>query len=61
MHQYLGTNPAVKLVRGAYMVEESELAITHHYPNPICNTYEDTSHSYHSCLSHVLANITTNG
>jgi proline dehydrogenase len=39
MHQHLGTHPAVKLVRGAYMVEESQLAAANHYPNPICHSY----------------------
>jgi len=44
----------IKLVRGAYMVEESGLAEKYGYENPIHNTLEET----HSCYDYCAAKIT---
>lgn len=42
------------------MVEESELAHNNNQPSPICPSYEATSDSYHSCLTHVITHLSTN-
>ncbi|KAJ1561029.1 hypothetical protein HK405_005153 [Cladochytrium tenue] len=49
-----GTNVGVKLVRGAYMVQERERASAMGYPDPIHDTIEDTHKSYNSGVEFCL-------
>ena len=51
--KHLGTNFMVKIVRGAYMEEERELAKKHGYESPIWDTIDGT----HSCYNAVAAKI----
>ena len=44
----------VKLVRGAYMTEESKLAINKNYENPIHSTIEDTHTTYNTLITILL-------
>ncbi|GFO02458.1 proline dehydrogenase 1, mitochondrial [Plakobranchus ocellatus] len=44
----------VKLVRGAYMVQERQRAKQGGYPDPVNPDYETTSRSYDSCLNLLL-------
>lgn len=46
----------VKLVRGAYMVEERRLAKELGYADPIHNTIEETHQCYNDNVRHVLKN-----
>lgn len=39
------------------MVEESQLAVQQGTPNPICDSYQETSLSYDGNLSHVIQNM----
>lgn len=52
----LGFNLGIKLVRGAYMAEERDLALLHGYESPICDTIEDT----HDCFDQNVKNIIEN-
>jgi len=47
--QLLKKPVAVKLVRGAYLVEESALAKENSYENPIHETLEETHDCYDAC------------
>ncbi|XP_065891512.1 proline dehydrogenase 1, mitochondrial-like isoform X2 [Dysidea avara] len=46
---------AVKLVRGAYMDEEKRLATQHGYEDPVHDSKEETSDSYHKNMGYVLS------
>ena len=48
---------AAKLVRGAYIEQERQLAREHGYEDPINSNYEATSNIYHTCLDEVLKNL----
>jgi proline dehydrogenase len=37
----------MKFVRGAYMVEENEIAKNLKLESPICDTYDNTNNNYH--------------
>ncbi|CAG5125821.1 unnamed protein product [Candidula unifasciata] len=56
-----GFSFGVKLVRGAYMVAERQLAREMGYPDPVNETFELTSASYHSCLDLLLQHVATKG
>jgi proline dehydrogenase len=49
---------AVKLVRGAYMVEETGLAKKKGEESPIHNSYEDTEKNYHDNIQYCLDRMT---
>jgi len=46
----------IKLVRGAYMDEERELAAKGDYPSPINDSIEDTAHCYNNCVEYFIYN-----
>lgn len=46
-----------KLVRGAYMEQERERAMTLDYEDPICPDFESTSQNYHRVLEEVMETI----
>lgn len=52
-NQYIKKPLAIKLVRGAYLVEESALSTEGGYENPIHNSLEET----HSCYDHSAESI----
>jgi proline dehydrogenase len=49
-------NLGVKLVRGAYMNEESNFAERYNYPNPICSEIEDTHANYNNSIQYLFDN-----
>lgn len=48
----------VKIVRGAYITEETRLAISNNYENPIHRTIEDTHNDYNSLIPRILNQTT---
>lgn len=52
-HEF-GYNLGVKLIRGAYMMEERRLASEKGYESPVFDTIEETHKCYNSNLEHVL-------
>jgi proline dehydrogenase len=54
----LGYNLGLKLVRGAYMREERELAEQIGLESPVCDTLEDTHASYNECMKNAIDNST---
>ena len=56
----LGYNLGIKLIRGAYMNEERELAEEHGYESPVWDSIEDTHICYNECMTHVIDNLTDN-
>lgn len=53
----LGYNLGIKLVRGAYMVEERSIAASQGVESPICDTIEDTHASYNACMQYILEHL----
>ena len=51
----LGYNLGIKLIRGAYMNEERELAKGKE--SPVWDTIEDTHASYNNCLKTIITNL----
>lgn len=51
---YLNLPTAVKLVRGAYIIEETELSVQNESENPICDGYQATTDNYHRNLDNIL-------
>ena len=47
----------IKLVRGAYMMEENNLANENKYPSPICSSFEETNSNYDRSLERVFRNL----
>jgi len=47
----------VKLVRGAYMVEERHLASKHGYESPVHDCLEDTHSSYNDCALKMVEDV----
>lgn len=45
---------AGKVVRGAYIVQEREVAQRYHYTSPIWPTYEKTGECYVACAQRIL-------
>ena len=46
-----------KIVRGAYMEKERKLAAKKGYPDPVNDTYEDTSSMYNNVVDYMLNHI----
>lgn len=44
----------LKLVRGAYMIEENNLASELGYPTPICANFEETNDNYNNSLARIF-------
>lgn len=53
----LGYNLGIKLVRGAYMNEERQVAKEQGYESPVQDTIDDTHASYNRNLKHVIENL----
>jgi proline dehydrogenase len=53
----LNYNLGVKLIRGAYMNEERELADKHKYESPVWDTIEDTHSCYNKNVEHIISNM----
>ena len=56
----LGYNLGVKLIRGAYMNEERDLATKNNYESPVWDTIDDTHSCYNDCMTHVIENLPEN-
>lgn len=56
--QKMGYNLGLKLVRGAYMNEERELAHQIGLESPVCESIEDTHASYNECMRMAIENST---
>lgn len=55
--QKFGFNMGVKLIRGAYMNEERELAAAGGYESPIWDTLEETHTCYNDNMTHIITNM----
>ena len=53
----LGYNLGIKLIRGAYMNEERDLAAKNNYESPVWDKIEDTHSCYNDCMTHVINNL----
>lgn len=53
-------NLGIKLIRGAYMNEERELAKKGNYESPVWDTIEDTHKCYNQNMEHIIRNMTKN-
>lgn len=53
----LGYNLGLKLVRGAYMNEERDIAGQNGAESPVWDTIEETHTSYNNCMTHAIANV----
>lgn len=51
-------NLGIKLIRGAYMNEERELALKHGYESPVFETIECTHKNYNQNLDLVIRSMT---
>jgi proline dehydrogenase len=51
-------NLGVKLIRGAYMNEERDLATTNGYTSPVWPTIEQTHECYDTNLAHIISHMT---
>ena len=52
----LGYNLGIKLISGAYMREERELASNNNYESPVWDTIEDTHKCYNDNLNLLINN-----
>lgn len=57
----MGYNLGLKLIRGAYLTEERELADKLGVESPVHDTLEDTHNSYNSCLKEAVSNVGERG
>lgn len=55
--QQHGYNLGVKLIRGAYMNEERELAEAKGYESPVWDTLEQTHQCYNDSMTHIMENM----
>ena len=46
----------IKLVRGAYISEENDIAHKNGYPSPICSSIEETHHNYNQSIKFLFDN-----
>jgi len=53
----IGIGAGVKLIRGAYMEEERQIARENHYPSPVWDTIEETHISYDKNVARLLKNL----
>lgn len=53
-----GYNMGIKLIRGAYMLEERDLAQKGGYESPVFESIEDTHKCYNDNMSHIINNMT---
>jgi len=58
--QEYGYNLGIKLIRGAYMNEERELAEAQGYESPIWDTLEETHKCYNDNMQHIIKNMNEN-
>lgn len=50
-------NLGVKLIRGAYMNEERELALKGNYESPVWDSMEETHKCYNDNMTHIISNM----
>lgn len=53
-----GFNLGVKLIRGAYMMEERELAAKGGFESPVFDSIEETHDCYNNNMEHIIKNMT---
>lgn len=56
----LGYNLGIKLIRGAYMNEERNLAKELGYESPVWDSIEETHKCYNDNLTHIIENLDKN-
>jgi proline dehydrogenase len=52
-----GFNLGIKLIRGAYMLEERELAQNGGYESPVFDSIEETHKCYDENMAHIISNM----
>lgn len=57
LSKVMGYNLGIKLIRGAYMTEERELAAEKGVESPVWDTLEETHKCYDTNMQNILANI----
>ena len=57
----MGYNLGIKLIRGAYMNEERNLAKEHYYESPVWDTIEDTHACFNDSMLHIIENLSDKG
>ena len=57
----MGYNLGIKLIRGAYMNEERNLAKEHYYESPVWDTIEETHACFNDSMLHIIENLSDKG
>jgi proline dehydrogenase len=52
-----GFKLGMKIVRGAYMEKEREIAVEKGYPSPICKNKQETDDNFNNVLTYILDNL----
>lgn len=55
--KFYGYNLGIKLIRGAYMNEERELAAAGGYTSPVFDTIEGTHACYNDNMQHIIKHM----
>lgn len=55
-----GYNLGIKLIRGAYMLEERHLATSNKYESPVWDSIDETHKCYNTNMQLVIENMTEN-
>ncbi len=53
----LNYNLGIKLIRGAYMNEERQVAKEMGYESPVHDSIEETHACYNKCATHIIENL----
>ena len=58
--QLIGYNIGIKLIRGAYMNEERELAEKHGHESPVWDNLQETHDCYDACVENIVEAMNAN-
>lgn len=56
--KFLDYNLGIKLIRGAYMMEERGLAAEQDKESPVWDQIDETHNCYNASMSHIIKNMT---